>query len=223
MLPAHKCCQMGKLEGQSISPVNADAIFTIPELFSLLLILCLARFINPVYTEKLDQSDMLTKCMSIYLHIHFSFFLTNFPTKNPNIWNVWGFFPPHFIFKKKKKKKIQQTQHLVLQRALSGKHKSTGCLTRAGSQEFCCPMFYTHSVPQTVPDGFFFGSPFPTADPIACGCTVIHRTTVPEQQQLQCLFSKSPTMNYLSSLRRLLVACRKVFEASTEIPFMTLQ
>lgn len=94
MLPAHKCCQMDKLEGQSISPVNADAIFTIPELFSLLLILCLARFINPVYTEKLDQSDMLTKCMSIYLHIHFSFFLTNFPTKSPNIWNVWVFFPP---------------------------------------------------------------------------------------------------------------------------------
>lgn len=32
-----------------------------------LLILCLARFINPVYTERLGQSDILTKCTYTYI------------------------------------------------------------------------------------------------------------------------------------------------------------
>lgn len=71
--------------------------------FFSLLILCLASFINPVYTERLGQSDMLTKCTYIctYTYTYFSFFLTRFPTEKKPPWNVCGVFSPLHIKKKK--------------------------------------------------------------------------------------------------------------------------
>lgn len=69
------------------------------------LILCLARFINPVCTERLGQPDTLTKCTYICTYTYiFQFLFNKLSNWKKTTRNICGFFS-YFTEKKKKSSK----------------------------------------------------------------------------------------------------------------------